>query len=105
MPSLGQIATDFCEADQRARAIVNRLQHDARPKGRTIFAYAPALLFGPARARGRGEIDFRAPILHGRSLVEHRKMLTYDLLRRVAIDMLSASVPARPFAGRVAHGE
>src|SRR5690349_690180 len=78
--ALGDVAGDLGKADQRAVVVVDRIDHDARAKARSILADPPALggkaAFAPSRVQGSLRFLRRAVGL----LVEGREMASDDFI-------------------------
>ena len=81
----------------------DRIDDDMRPEARAILPDAPAFRFETAFLRGRpqgvaGQV--RGAILVG---IEPREMLADDLVVRIALEPLRATVPARHLSLRIEH--
>jgi hypothetical protein len=90
---IGNVTRDLGETDVGAVRIVDTIQDDTRPDPAAVFPYAPALSLHSAFSRGSRQQFLRQPggaILLG---VEQAKVQAENLLRGIALDVLSAGVP------------
>ena len=73
------------------------------PEAAAVLAHAPALVLELALARGDSPVARRQPGLAVGFLVEAGEVLAHDLVGLIALEALSAGVPARDDASRVEH--
>ena len=103
LPSLGDVAGDLHEADERADLVADRLDHDARPEQALVAPHAPA--FDDAFALVGGELE-RARRLAALLLllgIEPAEVLADDFRRRVLVDALRTHVPVGDVSVPVEH--
>ena len=104
LAAFGDVAGDLGEADQPV-SFADRVDDDAGPEERAVLADAPAFLFVAALFLGNAQ---RAGWLAVGAVgigVEAGEVLPDDLLWRIALDPLTADIPAGHDAGRVQHVE
>ena len=98
-----QVTRDLSVADKLTVRAANRIDQHVRPHQGTVLANAPPLLFeaaiGGRNVQSSGR-QVRGPILFG---VELGEVLPDDLVGRIALEALSAGVPARDIPLRVEH--
>jgi hypothetical protein len=97
--ALGHVARYFCKAEQRARFIAHRGEHDIRPEARTVAAHPPSFASSArpdALASSRWFV--RRDVFRR---IERREVAPDDFVRRIAFDALRAGVPACHAARRI----
>src|SRR3546814_4132572 len=88
----GDVARDFCVAQQCSGFAAYGVNDHAGPELRAVFAYPPSFRLESSFGGGGGQRFFgkaRGAILFG---IEARKMLADDLVRLVALEAFGAGV-------------
>ena len=100
---LGQVTSDLDEPGEGAGPIAHCGEDDVAPELRAVLPDALALFLESSFAGGKIEIALRLSTAAILGRIEHREMLAYDLLARIALDLLRATVPASDISVRIEH--
>ena len=101
--AVGQVAGDFRDASQLARAVEEGGDDGMGPVAGAVLADPPAFLFEPARSDGGLERESRLPVGDLRRRIEAGEVPAEDLVGLVAGDAFGPGVPAHDVAVRVEH--
>ena len=78
--------------------VAKRRDENVGPESGAVFPKPPSLIFHPSGFNRRSELSSRLVVCKILFGIENRKVLPYDLVRFIALESLSACVPAEDVA-------